>query len=435
MPSIACAAYFSFQPYTLFVSAKIVPCQWLNTDKCKNRDIRHDHPAVHNFSKQIMTDTDQHLPAPLQKTTHRLILAGGGHAQLSVLKELAGSAAKVDAVLITPSPQQIYSGMLPGWMAGHYSLADCMIDLRPLAEAAGVRLLLAQVVGIDAGRRCVELSDGTRLDYDILSLDVGSETDTSWLEAAGTYLLPVKPLAEFVKNWPNILLAASYQPDYRLVVVGGGAAGVELAFAARQAFVTRHCKHASVGLVVSGSGILPGHAAGVKTRTLAMLKKCGIALYQGQAVGTKQGVALSSGLSLPADCLLAATGARPPVWLRNTTLALNEQGYILVDAQHRSLSHPEVFAAGDVCARADVVMARSGVHAVFAGPVLANNLLADLTGLPLQSYRPRRKSLYLLATGPQHAIASWGRFSAQGRWVWRWKNWIDRRFMRKYTLR
>ena len=104
----------------------------------------------------------------------------------------------------------------------------------------------------------------------------------------------------------------------------------------------------------------------------------------------------------------------------------------MVDGQHRSLSHPNVFAAGDVCSRADIKLARSGVHAVFAGPVLARNLIASIDGQKLQSYRPRKRSLYLLATGPQYAIASWGGLSAQGYWVWRWKNWIDRRFMHKY---
>lgn len=363
---------------------------------------------------------------------YRLIMVGGGHAQLSVLKALAQKTLDIDAVLITPSPYQIYSGMLPGWMAGHYSLSDCRINLRPLAEAAGVRLIFSKVVGIDAKRRRVELSDGTYLDYDGLSLDVGSEGDTSWLEAAGERLLPIKPLGDFVQRWPAILTAASEQDDYRLVVVGGGAAGVELAFAAQHAFATQRCKQASVRLVASESGILSGHAAGVKARTCALLRQQGITLYQGRAVGITEGVALFSGESLRADCLIAATGARPPAWLRNTDLALDEQGYIMVDGQHRSLSHPNVFAAGDVCSRADIKLARSGVHAVFAGPVLARNLIASIDGQKLQSYRPRKRSLYLLATGPQYAIASWGGLSAQGYWVWRWKNWIDRRFMHKY---
>ncbi|MFZ1811226.1 MAG: FAD-dependent oxidoreductase [Candidatus Nitrotoga sp.] len=362
---------------------------------------------------------------------YRLIMAGGGHAQLSVLKTLAQKSLGIDAVLITPSPYQIYSGMLPGWIAGHYSLSECRIDLRPLAASAGARLIFAQVVGIDAKRCRISLSDGMHLDYDGLSLDVGSEADLSLLEVAGERLLPIKPLGNFVQRWSAILNAASQQDHYRLVVVGGGAAGVELAFAVQYAFATRRCKQASVALVASEGGILPGHASGVKHRVRELLGQRGIMLYQAQAVGTLEGVALSNGQSLFADCIIAATGARPPAWLRNSGLALDEQGYVLVDAQHRSISHFNVFAAGDVCMRSDIQLAHSGVHAVFAGPVLAHNLIAAINGRILKSYWPRKKSLYLLATGPKHAIASWGAFSAQGHWVWRWKDWIDRRFMHK----
>lgn len=361
-----------------------------------------------------------------------LIMAGGGHAQLSVLKALAQKPLGIDAVMITPSPYQIYSGMLPGWIAGHYSLSDCRIDLRPLAKSAGARLIFAHVVEIDAKRCRVLLSDGTHLDYDGLSLDVGSETDLSLLKAAGERLLPIKPLGIFVRRWPTILNAASQQNHYQLVVVGGGAAGVELAFAAQHAFATQQCKQASVTLVASEGGILPGHAGGVKHCAHTLLEQRGIKLLQAQAVGTSEGVELSNGRFLSADCIIAATGARPPAWLRNSDLALDEQGYVLVDAYHRSTSHPNVFAAGDVCMRSDIQLAHSGVHAVFAGPVLAHNLIAAINGHTLESYRPRKKSLYLLATGPKHAIASWGSFSAQGHWVWVWKNWIDRRFMHKY---
>ncbi len=362
-----------------------------------------------------------------------LILAGGGHAQLSVLHALAKDKPDVEAVLVTPSPYQIYSGMLPGWMAGHYTLAECRIDLRPLAEMAGVRMVLACVTGIDAECRTVTLSDGTRLGYDVLSLDPGSETDTSMLQAANERLLPVKPLGDFVQRWPDILKAASQHAGYRLVVVGGGAAGVELAFAARYAFA-QNSSSAQVALVASANGLLPGHADGVKRRARTLLQLRGIRLYQGQAVGVAEGLRLSTGELLQADCVIAATGARPAAWLAQTGLARDDLGYLLVDAQQRSLSHPNVLAAGDVCVRADIRLPRSGVHAVLAGPVLAHNLLASLAGQAMRSYHPRRKSLYLLTTGPRHAIASWGAFSAQGHWVWQWKNWIDRRFMRKHDV-
>lgn len=142
---------------------------------------------------------------------------------------------------------------------------------------------------------------------------------------------------------------------------------------------------------------------------------------------------LSDGTLMSADCVIAATGARAPCWLQPSRLMLDEKGYIAVDRHHRSLSHPNVFAAGDVCARQDLAMARSGVHAVHAGPVLAANLLAALGGGPLVAYQPRRRSLYLLACGPRYAIASWGGFSMEGEWVWRWKDRIDRRFIDRFS--
>jgi len=363
----------------------------------------------------------------------RLILVGGGHAQLSVLRALANKKLDVEAVLVTPSVYQIYSGMLPGWIVGNYTMEECRIDLRPLAQAANVRFVLGSVVEVDARRRVVELSDGSTLDYDTLSIDVGSETDTSWLQAVDERLLPIKPLNTFVHRWPSIVTTASQRSDYHLAVVGGGAAGVELAFAARYAFISKGIR-AEVALVASENGLLPGHAESVKKRAKNLLHHHGIRLHQAQAVGVAEGLQLATGERLQADCVIATTGARPAAWLENSGLSRDEQGYILVDSQQRSVSHANVFAAGDVCVREDVHLPRSGVHAVLAGPILANNLLSNLTGSPLQHYRPRKKSLYLLATGSQYAIASWGWFSAQGHWVWRWKNWIDQRFMHKNRL-
>ena len=140
----------------------------------------------------------------------RLVLAGGGHAHLSVLRALAiQQPLGVDVVLVTPSRYQNYSGMLPGWVAGHYPLSACRIDLQPLAQAAAVRLVLTPMAGVDAQRRCVALQDGQQIDYDLLSLDVGSETNTSWLEVLGKKLLPIKPLDSFFTQWPHQIGRAS----------------------------------------------------------------------------------------------------------------------------------------------------------------------------------------------------------------------------------
>ena len=365
---------------------------------------------------------------------HRLILVGGGHAHLSVLRALAKLRLNIDAVLITPSLHQMYSGMLPGWLAGHYSLSDCQIDLSPLAHAAGVRIIIDHVMGVDTNRRRVMLSDGTQIDYDYLSLDVGSESNLSWLQALGEMLLPVKPIGTFIQRWPDILAQAVKQDNFQLAVVGGGAAGVEIAFAAQHVFAER-AYNATVSLIASEKGILAGHSPCVVKRARDLLIYRGIKLYEAHGVGIEQGVLLGNGQFLHADIVIAATGSSPPCWLESSHLALNGNGYISVDATHRSTSHPNVFAAGDVCARKDTVMARSGVHAVFSGPVLAHNLIASISGGKFIRYRPRKRSLYLLATGPKHAIASWGAFSAAGHWVWLLKNWIDRRFMSKHSVK
>ena len=167
----------------------------------------------------------------------RLLLVGGGHAQLSVLEALARARPEnVETVLVTPSRYQIYSGMLPGWMAGHYDQAQCRIDLEPLARSARVRLLTDRVVGLAADQRQVTPRESPPLEYDLLSLDVGSETDLSSLQAAREKVLPVKPLDGFFEVWPAVMSAARGMRGYRLVVVGGGAAGVELALAANYAF-------------------------------------------------------------------------------------------------------------------------------------------------------------------------------------------------------
>ncbi len=365
----------------------------------------------------------------------RLVLVGGGHAHLSVLEKLAlASITGTEVVLITPNRYQNYSGMLPGWIAGHYTREQSRVDLQPLVQASGVRMIEARVTAMSADRRTLTLEDGLQVAYDWLSLDVGSETQTEGLSPLGARLLPVKPLDDFFDQWPEIQKKAINQKDYALVVIGGGAAGVELAFAAQFA-LKRAGAQGHVTLVVSSDGMLKGHHASVSRRVLAYTRKVGIVLCQQAATGVVDGLQFSDGHRIYADQVIAATGAKPLSWLRHSGLSLNEQGYILVDACHRTQSHPEVFAVGDTCARTDVQMARSGVHAVKAGPVLAENLYTVLAGsaAQLKDYQPRKSSLYLLACGPQYAIASWGRISFEGHWVWRLKDWIDRRFIKRFS--
>jgi pyridine nucleotide-disulfide oxidoreductase family protein len=364
--------------------------------------------------------------------SRHLLLVGAGHAHVLVLEHLADRPLQgVQVTLVSPSPWQPYSGMLPGLLTGQYRPDQCLIDVRPLAQRAGVRFMEGRVCGIDAAEHLVQLTDGGTVGYDLLSLDVGSDVNHQSLRALGSRLLPIKPLEAFHDRWQQVLEGLAGTAPYRLAVVGGGAAGVEAALAASVAWRQRGLP-LSCALITGPRGVLPEHSAGVRRRVLAALRAHHINCLPVRAQGTPHGLLLDNGQHHEADLVLAATGAVAPDWLRDTPLSLDAQGFVAVNEHHQSVSHPNVFAVGDVCSRVDQPVARSGVHAVRVGPVLAHNLGAWLSGQPLRAYRPRRWSLYLLSIGCRQAVLSWGPFSAAGAWVWRLKDHIDRGFMARF---
>ncbi|PCJ38560.1 MAG: pyridine nucleotide-disulfide oxidoreductase [Moraxellaceae bacterium] len=361
-----------------------------------------------------------------------IVLVGGGHAHLAVLLDLASRPIPdTKVILITPEPFQWYSGMLPGLIAGQYQPDECQIDLRPLVVRAGITLVLAEVMGMDADQHCVCLRDGTRIDYDMLSLDVGSSTDTSWLTVGKHPIIPLKPIDNFVQQWNTFLSQTSNAPSRHIAVVGAGAAGVEVACAVYHA-LNQPTSKTTISLIGTSSGLLPGHGKNVIKRIQGIIDHCGIDFYPYQAVATEEGLLLSSGTLLTADCVIAATGGIAHDWLQLSHLSLDQSGFISVDSTHRSLSHRNVFAVGDVCSRQDRYIARSGVHAVHAGPILAHNLRAITQGYPLKPYDAKTRSLYLLSCGGRHGVMSWGKFSASGTWVWHWKNHIDKKFIKRF---
>lgn len=365
----------------------------------------------------------------------RLILAGGGHAHLHVLKALAARPwPGVEVLLVSPHGRQIYSGMLPGWIAGHYGLEECAARLAPLAQAAGVSFLQDTVVGVDADRRLVRCAAAGEIAYDLLSIDTGAPVDCSCLAATGAALLPIRPLEGFVVAWGDQLDAFRRAGRAQVVVVGGGAAGVELALAIRYRLASLLGDRKTRVALVAGSGPMAGHGARVVARVGRTLERHHVAVIPGHAAGTPAGIRLADGSELAADCVVAATGAVPPGWLANSGLARAADGFIALGDGQQSLSHASVYAAGDIASRIDAPHARSGVYAVRAGPVLRTNLARALAGEPPLPYQPQRRSLYLLATGPKQALMSWGGLSACGGWAWRWKDWIDRRFLRQYDV-
>lgn len=346
-----------------------------------------------------------------------LLLLGAGQAHVQLLSRLAAKPlAGVQITLVAPYPLQLYWGMVPGFVAGHYALDDCLIALEPWLKKAGVRWLSQSMAALDVGARTLRLSDGSTFGFDWLSINTGPLQDRQQIEAA----LPgareqglfVRPLEAFGALWPRVTELGTERP-LRLAVLGGGATGIELAMAVRQRLP------ASSVTLVCGPRLAARYPASLQQRLLKALKQRRITLLPDLAVGIQAGqVVLGSGARLACDVPVIATGAQTPAWLSGSGLTLDPQGLVAVDASQRSVSHPHVFAATHVTARAD--------------RTLAKNLYALLSGLPARHHAPASATWHLLSCGDRRAIASWGNFSAQGRWLWWLKDWLDRRYVRRY---
>ncbi|MEJ7137321.1 FAD-dependent oxidoreductase [Amphibiibacter pelophylacis] len=377
-----------------------------------------------------------------------LILAGAGHAHLALLQRLRRQTLPSGwrVVLVSPPEPLTYSGMLPGWLAGHYALDELQIPLQRLIADGPVELHPGLIVRLDAAQHQIHLASGEALGYDLLSLDVGGVLADFSSAKPGPHgakpgpvgamqILPVRPLDTFIAGWQAFVdgreaqAGAQSSPAFaRIAVAGGGAGAIELALAA--AHTLRRWPKIEVHLIAPQSSLLAGHAPGVRRAAIQELGRAGIARVDARLVRGASGPALSTGQALEADLLIVATGAQAQPWLADSGLAVDSGGFVQVDATQRSSSHADVYAAGDVCARVDGPFARSGVHAVKAGPALTDNLLARMAGRPATAlYRPRRSTLYLLACGPRRAVLSWGKWHSAGALEWQLKRWIDTRFM------
>ena len=367
--------------------------------------------------------------------TQRLLLLGGGHAHVQVLQAFAQRPVPgLELTLLTPHAPQVYSGMVPGVLAGHYALDQALIDLPPLAHAAGARWLQDAAVGLDASARRVRLAQGGKLPYDWLSLDTGAVMRPDRLPGAAAHALFVRPMERFVQQLPELLQRAAQQP-LQLAVLGGGAAGAELAMAMRYRLDASGAVAARspVTLLAGNAGLLAGHAPAVRRHVDRALATAGIEVLAERCTAIEcDRLQLADGRWRACDAAIVATGAEAPSWLSSSGLALDAEGFVLTGPTLQSVSHPEVSAAGDVATRADAPHAKSGVYAVRAGPPLAANLRALGEGRALQTYTPQPRTLNLIACGGRTAVASWGGMSAQGAWVWRWKDRIDRAFIARF---
>ncbi len=374
----------------------------------------------------------------------KILLLGAGHTHIEVLRSFGCERERqVSLTLVTRSAKTAYSGMLPGFLAGFYSFDDIHIDVEALCRFAGAELRLNEAAGIDLAKQGVMCADGAFVPYDILSIDIGSTPNDRDVPGAHEHAVPVKPIDAFIERFDLVRKLIREKGGHANVcIVGGGAGGVELALA-----VEKRCRQElqtagldpslpAFSLLTADNEILAGFPRRMRARFRELLAERGIEVFTDAPVACVEAASLliKSREPLPFDALFWLTQASAPSWLANSGLQLDAAGFVEVKPTLESSSHPGVFAAGDIASLKGFDLPKAGVHAVRQGPVLARNLRCAVRGETLDEYKPQRNMLLLLSTADRYAIGTRNGFTFEGRWVWWWKDWIDRRFMAAYKI-
>jgi pyridine nucleotide-disulfide oxidoreductase family protein len=359
-----------------------------------------------------------------------LVLVGAGHAHALVLNAWRHRAvAGVQLILVAPLTLAPYSGMIPGWLAGQYQFDETVVDFAGLCERAGASVIHAELTRLNPDTNTIELSNGQTVSYDWLSLNVGS---TLVPPASQTPILAMRPLSTlkarfqaWLANWQ----ASADSSPLRLTAVGGGAAGVESLLCIKYRLAQlRPDKPIQANLITRGPTILPGFSQAA--RRLAVL-----ALNQAD-VAVQLDTDWSETIAHNSDLIVWATGAQAHAWqtdpIRRGSLQTDSGGFVAVDENLRSVSHQNVFAVGD-CAALPNPVPKAGVYAMRMGATLTTNLMAAIEHRALVPFTRQGTALALLNTANHSAIASWGPLGWQGKWVMRWKDRIDRRFIERLT--
>jgi len=386
---------------------------------------------------------DQELVTSSPAAPH-LVLVGGGHAHLQVLAAIrGGSWPAVRCTLISPARAQVYSGMVPGYLQGTYDHDDeggthIAFDLPGLCSRAGVTFVEAAALRIDGsgGQRVVETEAGGAVPFDLASVDVGSVPAGLELPGVRAHTLSLRPMDRAVALRDRIdALAERGTRGVRLVVVGAGAAGFEVALALHRRLADRGARPL-VTLVEGGALILDRYSERVRRKAAGVLRRRGVTVLTSAPVASvlDGGVVLANGASLEADAVVWTTGAAPPPVLARSSLPLGRGGWFAVDATLRAVDGSPVWGAGDCVEVAGLDLPKAGVYAVREAPILAHNLRAALVGGEPRPYRPQRSFLSLLNTADGRALVRWKGLVSHSRWGWWLKDRIDRRFVEMHRL-
>jgi len=375
-----------------------------------------------------------------------LVLVGGGHSHLSVLKYFAmNPLSGLRITLITRDLHTPYSGMLPGYIAGHYTYDQAHIDLRPLAQFANARIFHAEVSAINLQKKQIICATRPPINYDFVSINIGSKPCALHISGADKFTIPVKPIDQFLSQWDalikKILDSAQQNKRFNLAIVGGGAGGIEMALATQYRlqhlfkFENISSDKLKIDIYCDTENILPTHNSQVKKRFNRILQQRKIQVHCNHFISeVKHDFLISNnGIQHKTDATLWVTNASAPSWLADSGLQVDEKGFIAVNDTLQSVSHSDVFAAGDIAAVVNYPRPKSGVFAVRQGMPLAKNLSLAIQNKSLKAFKPQKNFLGLISTGDKYAIASRSNWSLESAYLWKIKDWIDRKFMDNFN--
>ncbi len=368
----------------------------------------------------------------------RLILVGGGHAHLEVLRRLSSASLPAEVLLISAYPRHHYSGMVPGYLGGIYTEDEIAFDLGRLAGGANARFLCDLVTRVDSRSRRLETAGNGWFEYDWVSFNIGSLAAGSTAPGVRRHVQLVKPISRAVELKDEVLeLACQGRRRVPISVVGGGAAGVEVALAVDRLLRDRGVSP-EVTLWEASGGILREYPRWFRRRAESILERRGISLRLDARVEAVQSASVRvkhEGQQASALTVWLAGAAAPPLF-RESGLAVDDRGFLLVDDRLRCVEDDRLFGAGDCVTPAHYPETpKAGVYAVREAPVLWKNLDAAIQGKqPESRYRPQGQFLSILNTCDGKALLHYKGLVSHSRWAWWLKDWIDRRFVQKYQL-
>ncbi len=366
----------------------------------------------------------------------RVILVGGGHAHLEVLRRCVedGIPDGVEVVLISPLPFHVYTGMVPGYLHGAYEAGSITFDLPAICRAGGVRYSEASVDRVSGPRQFVDA--GARMEFDVASLDVGSIPSGALDPAICEHAAFVRPLPQLLSLDARLaaLKRASADRVPVVTVVGAGAAGIEVALAIKARLSTSG-RAVIVSLRDESPEVLPGFPESLRRRARSILDTAGVQIATGERVTSvaARSIGLADGTRVESHLTVWLTAATPAPVLSASDLPLDPDGFFCVDRQLRSTDGSPVWGAGDCVTLAYAPkIARAGVYAVREGPVLAHNLWASIGSREMRAYIPQADFLMALDTADGKALLRERGVISHSRWALWLKRWIDRRFVARY---